>query len=268
VPERTHPAARSTSSKGTGLPRIAPGAPAETLDGEPAAPLSGPVRWALARLVLLGFAGGVASCAFWMFGPDLVVTRGGLASRATVTLWLAVGLSGLAGGWASDLARGIGSRPTHALAVSGIAGGTALLASEPSNHALAILAAALFGAAFMTLAGLHLVTAEALLGKRPALGAVLPFLAIAIGQAAGSPLAGEAIEACGYVGAFRWFSLLALALAACSPIFPLGAAGPRAGATPPAAPARSAAPPRRSAPAPSGAAAGAPSRPRCRRRWR
>lgn len=186
--------------------------------GEPAPPIAAPERAALARLVALGFAGGVAAAAFWIFAPDLVVASGGLSAGATGGLWLAIGIAGLAAGWASDLADRIGVAATHALALAGIAGGTALLAAAPGNAVSAIAAAALFGAAFMTLAGLHLVTAVRLLEHRPALGAVLPFLAITVGQAAGSPLAGRLIAAGGYVAAFQWFALLALAVAACSPL--------------------------------------------------
>lgn len=190
--------------------------------GEPAPPITAPERAALLRLVLLGFAGGAASAAFWIFAPDLAVANGGLSAGATGSLWLAIGIAGLAAGWASDLADRIGVAATHALALAGIAAGTALLAAAPGNAVSAVAAAALFGAAFMTLAGLHLVTAGRLLEQRPALGAVLPFLAITVGQAAGSPLAGRLIEATGYVAAFQWFALLALAVAACSPVLARG----------------------------------------------
>lgn len=208
--------------------RIPSAARVDTHASDPLPALSTAQRGALARLVGFGFAAGVAASAFWIFAPDLVAERGGLGSAATALLWLAVGIAGMTAAWTSDLADRVGTPATNALALTGIAAGSALLAAFPGNGALALAAAAVFGAAFMCLAGLHLVTAVRLLPRRPALAGVAPFLAITIGQAAGSPLVGWVIERTGYTTAFFVFAGLALAIGSSSAFFP----DPRHGSDP------------------------------------
>lgn len=200
--------------------RIPSASRVDTHTNEPLPALSQAQRGALLRLVLFGFGAGIAGSAFWIFAPDLVAERGGLGSAATALLWLAVGIAGMAAAWTSDLADRIGMPATNALAMAGVAAGTALLAVFPGNGGIALAAAAVFGVAFMSLAGLHLVTAVRLLPRRPALAGVAPFLAITIGQAAGSPLVGGVIEWTTYASAFFLFAGLALALGAVSVLFP------------------------------------------------
>ena len=92
--------------------------------------------------------------------------------------------------------------------------------AAPGNLPLAVGSAAIFGLAYMTLAGTYLVSAIALLPDHPSLGGVLPFLAIAIGQALGSSLAGIAIAQLGYIPAFIIFGGTALAIALCYRWYP------------------------------------------------
>ena len=194
--------------------------------GGPTPPMSRRQILSLGRLLAFGFGAGIAGAAFWIFAPDLVTERGGLAGVPTACLWLAVGIAGIAGAWISDLADRFGTPMANALALAGIAAGTAMLAALPGNAASALAAAAVFGAAFMSLAGLYLVTAVRLLPNRPALAGMAPFLAITIGQAAGSPLVGRVIDSTGYAAAFQLFAALALVLAATSVCFPDPATAP------------------------------------------
>lgn len=52
------------------------------------------------------------------------------------------------------------------------------------------------------------------------MGPVLPFLAIAVGQAAGSPSIAWPIDRLGYADAFVECAILGLLIAAASPLFP------------------------------------------------
>lgn len=176
---------------------------------------------ALLRLTVFGAATGVASAAYWIFAPDLARTVGGLEGNATALLWFVVGATGLAGAWASDLADRIGAGVTQALALVGLAVSMVLLASAPGELAVAVASAAVFGWAFMTLSGLYLVSGVRLLPRRPSLGPVVPFLAITVGQAVGSPLVGWTIGRVGHIEAFAAFAALSLVLAACSPLYPM-----------------------------------------------
>ncbi len=179
----------------------------------------------LGALAGLGFAIGFVGSGYWVFAPDLVVSLGGASGRATALLWLVVGLAGLAGAWASDLGDRLGGRSAHALVLAAMAAAFALLAASPDRVAVTWISAAVFGWAFMTLSGLYLVHGVRLLPGRAQWGPVLPFLAIAVGQAAGSPAIGWAIDRVGYADAFVGCGVLGLLIAAASPLFPAGRSG-------------------------------------------
>ena len=179
-------------------------------------------QWAsLARLCGFGFGMGMISSCYWVFAPDLVVDLGGLAPELTGWLWLTVGIAGLAGATASDMAARNGAAMTQTVGWISLCASLALLAASPSQLPTALVSATVFGAAYMTLTGLYLVTGIRLLPHRPSVGPVLPFLSVAIGQAAGSPLAGWLIQRTGYADAFAAVAAAGLLLALFSPLYPL-----------------------------------------------
>ncbi|MBK1734461.1 MFS transporter [Halorhodospira abdelmalekii] len=205
-----------------------------------AAPLDSARRLNVLSLTLFSFAMGLSATAYWIFAPDLVVELGGVSERLTGMLWLTVGVAGLAGAWASDLGDRIGAPATQALALVALGVATLLIAIAPGQLEVALLSAAIFGWAFMTLTGLYLVTGIRVLRDRPAMGPVVPFLAITVGQAVGSPLVGWTITATGYMEAFAVFATLAVLIASASFLFPrttsdavAAAAATEAASTPP-----------------------------------
>jgi predicted MFS family arabinose efflux permease len=177
-------------------------------------------RKALRRLALFAFGMGLTSSAFWVFAPDLIETVGGLPSSASAWLWLALGLAGLAGGAASDLADRIGIALTQGLALGAMSASLLAVALWPGSLFVALASAAVFGTVYMMLTGIHLVTGVRLLHNHPSLGPVVPFLAIALGQAAGSPLVGALETRLGYVDAFSVIAALGITLALTSRWFP------------------------------------------------
>ncbi|MBK5937287.1 MFS transporter [Halorhodospira halophila] len=190
-------------------------------DNAPASGASEPGRWLpVVGLTVFCIAMGLTSSAYWIFAPDLVVEMGDLPERLTGLLWLAVGITGLAGAWASDLGDRFGAPTTQAMALVALGAATGLVAIAPGEWWVALFSAGVFGWAFMTLTGLYLVTGVRLLRQRPSLGPVVPFLAITVGQALGSPLVGWAIAQAGYTEAFVAFATLALLVAAASFLFP------------------------------------------------
>lgn len=191
----------------------------------PTVPLTGDEWFALIRLTLFCFTTGVAATAYWIFAPDLVVEVGDLPGQLTGWLWLVVGIAGLTGAWVSDLSDRLGAPGTQALALLALGAATALVASGPGQLWIALVSAAVFGWAFMSLSGLYLVSGIRLLRERPSMGPVVPFLAITVGQAVGSPLAGWIIARTDYVEAFAMFATLAILLAALSFFYPRPPAG-------------------------------------------
>jgi hypothetical protein len=78
---------------------------------------------------------------------------------------------------------------------------------------LVLFSAATFGAAYMTLTGIYLVGGTEIMPSHPALGSVMPFLAVAAGQVAGSSASGWMIAETGHSTAFGSFAAFGLGVA-------------------------------------------------------
>jgi predicted MFS family arabinose efflux permease len=186
----------------------------------PPEPISARQWWRLSRLSLFAFAMGFISAAYWVFAPDLAVNLGTLSSSETGWLWLAVGIAGLGGAVVSDLADRNNPPITHALMLVTMAASLALLAASPDQILIAGFSALVFGLSYMSLTGLYLMTGIRLLPGRMSMGPVLPFLACALGQAAGSPVVGLLAEEFGYADAFSIFCAFGIVVAIVSPFYP------------------------------------------------
>ncbi len=163
---------------------------------------------------------GFVSAAYWIFAPDLLVTLGGLPSSETGWLWLAVGVAGLGGAVVADLADRNNPPITQALMLMMLAASLALLAASPSHMEITVFSALVFGLAYMSLTGLYLMTGVRLLPGRLSMGPVLPFMAVSLGQASGSAVAGMLVKELGYAHAFALFASLGVLVAMLSPFYP------------------------------------------------
>jgi predicted MFS family arabinose efflux permease len=186
----------------------------------PPTPISA-LQWSrLFRLSLFAFVMGFVSSAYWIFAPDLMITLGGLPPSATGWLWLTVGIAGIGGAVAADLADRNNPPITHSLMLVMLSASLALLAASPDRLVLAAFSGLVFGLAYMSLTGLYLMTSIRLLPGRLSMGPVLPFMAVSLGQAAGSPVVGILVSEFGYAYAFSTFSAIGILIAMLSPLYP------------------------------------------------
>ena len=174
----------------------------------------------LFRLSLFAFMMGFVSAAYWIFAPDLIINLGASSSGATGWLWLAVGIAGLGGAVVADLADRNNPPITQALMLMMLSASLALLAASPGNLIISAFSALVFGLAYMSLTGLYLMTGIRLLPGRLSMGPVLPFMAVSLGQAAGSPVVGMLVSEVGYADAFAMFCTIGIVVAMLSPLYP------------------------------------------------
>lgn len=168
------------------------------------------VRPRSAPLFVAAFGLGFASAVYWTFSRELVVEAGALGQTGSTLFWTVIGVSGLAGGAAGDLIARFGLTTILRGALLAMAASIALLALAPGVLPLAYASAALFGSTYILLTGVVLVWSVAVFRERPSAGLGAGFLLIAMGQIAGSPVAGALAGAASPATAFFWFAGVAM----------------------------------------------------------
>jgi Arabinose efflux permease len=158
-------------------------------------PPGSPVGWrdrlhnrALQRVIIIAFLSGVASAAWWCFGPDVLRQHSHLNEGQASMLWLVSGAAGILGALTGPLARCIGMRQVYWLAQLAMAAPLLLLAALTHFSYWLVPAAALCGAGYVTLSGILLVAGAAATPQNAASGVAAAFLTLAIGQIVGAIL--------------------------------------------------------------------------------
>lgn len=161
-------------------------------------------------MILAAFLMGLSSVAVWTFGRDLITTVGGTSSIVSTSMWTVLGAAGFIGALGGDLVARAGLARSWTMVMVAMAAATVLLALKPSSAVAIFVAAAVFGASYVTLCGLVLLWSMRIYPERSSFGVGLSFLMIAVGQSVGAPLAGGLTDAAGATAAF--FTCAALGL--------------------------------------------------------
>lgn len=145
----------------------------------------------LQRLALIAFICGIASAAWWNFGPDILQKHLHVARETTSMLWLVSGGAGIAGVFTGALATHMGWNRVYWLSLLFMAAPLALLALSHGYSGWFIPAAALCGVGYITLSGVLLVCGASATAQAPATGVGIVFFMLATGQVAGSVIFGQ-----------------------------------------------------------------------------
>lgn len=171
----------------------------------------------MVRLSAIALVSGIASAAWWSFGPELLQRHAGLSSATTNILWLLSGGAGVAAVFTSSLAGRIGVRGVYRgsqlfMAVSLIA-----LSLSKGFAWWLVPVVAMSGAGYVILSGVLLVQGTRVAQPSPAAGVSIAFLMLAIGQIIGSVAFGLLYGMVGAAGALLLFSGLSLSMLAVMP---------------------------------------------------
>lgn len=172
---------------------------------------------AMLNLMLIAFFSGIASAAWWNFGPDVLRHHINVEVGTVNLLWLVGGGAGVMGALTGPLAERIGMKQVYRLSQLAMAVPLVLLAVSQQMHGWLFLAVACCGAGYVTLSGVLLVSGVAVTKKAPATGVAAVFFALAAGQVAGSVLFGQLSAAAGVVPALLTFAAISAAMLLLSP---------------------------------------------------
>ncbi len=169
-----------------------------------------PLLPAGSRLILASGLMGAASSAVWTSGRDVLAGTGGMSETGFSIAWIFLGAFGVLGAVAGDLTLRFGVRASWMATMLVLGAATGLLALCPGTIAVAWVASAAFGAAYIALTGLLLIWGTEVYAEAPAAGVGLAFLVIALGQAVGAPVVGALSAAAGPLAAFTSAGVIAV----------------------------------------------------------
>lgn len=162
------------------------------------------------RLAIIAFISGMASAAWWSFGPDILRHHNGVDAKSASMLWLVSGGAGIAGVLTGIMANWLSMKQIYRLSQLAMAAPLILLAYSHSFSWWFIPAVALCGAGYVILSGVLLVWGATSGIVSPAAGVSMAFFMLAAGQVTGSVVFGQIYAQAGAALALTGFALLSL----------------------------------------------------------
>ncbi len=140
---------------------------------------------------------GLSCSLYWTFAVDYLVGEGGLGTTASRLLLVVVGAASLLGSGAAEAVRRAGARPAFAGVALALGASLALLALAPGSIALALLSAAIFGAAYNLLVAMQGIWSSRVFAERPSTGLAAVMFTLGCGLLLGPLLAGPLADRVG-----------------------------------------------------------------------
>jgi predicted MFS family arabinose efflux permease len=164
---------------------------------EPAQQHSGPrqqIRFGdfapLVRPLVAAALAGASSAAVWTFGRSVLASSRPNDELYSILAWMTLGAAGVLGATAGRIVQAWSLRVAWTLTSMAMAAATTALGLASHEPVVGLTSVALFGASYTALSGVLIVWAVRAIPDRAAEGTVALFIALAVGQAAGSAALG------------------------------------------------------------------------------
>lgn len=171
----------------------------------------------LRRPALAAVLAGAGSASVWTFGQDLLATSTGMSAGARTALWGVLGAAAVLGAASGDAVRRLGVPTAWTSTVTITAAASLALPHAEDSVALAALALAGFGGAYVALSGVLIAWGARLAPHAPAQATAVLFVALAAGQALGPLTLGMLATTLGLAASFTAAAGLLLASATIRP---------------------------------------------------
>lgn len=165
---------------------------------------------ALRPPLVVAFLSGIASAAYWTFGPVMFHALADMSDKEITLAWLVTGVTGCAGLFTGHLINRFGVNLVHRMMQVLTMATFILLSFASYSPLLGYLVAGLYGFAYITLSGVLLVSGIAATDSSPATGLSAVFLLLAMGQVAGAAVFGILLDHMDVPVALMTFSGVAL----------------------------------------------------------
>jgi len=175
------------------------------------------LRRRMFRLACVAFVSGMASAAWWSFGPDVLREHADVPGETLSLLWLVCGAAGILGALTGPLSKIIGMQQVYRFAQLFMAAPLLLIAFSHAFSWWMIPAVALCGIGYITLSGVLLVGGTEAAPDSPASGVGVVFFMLAAGQVTGSVIFGMIYTHGGAVPALLVFATLSLVMVCFAP---------------------------------------------------
>jgi predicted MFS family arabinose efflux permease len=182
----------------------------------------------LARPIAAAALAGASSAAIWTFGRTVMAASRPGEEAYSIVAWMVLGAFGVLGATAGKIVQAWSLRTTWNLTAVAMAGATIVLGAAPGAPLAAYVSVAVFAASYTAACGVLIIWATRAVPDRASEGTAVLFIALAIGQAAGSAVLGVLFSPTSPALAFTAAGILGVlavlpALMACRP----GALSPR-----------------------------------------
>ena len=144
------------------------------------------LAWPIAAAALAG----ASSAAIWTFGRTVMAASRTGEEAYSVVAWMVLGAFGVLGAAAGKIVQAWSLRTAWNLTAVAMAGATIVLGAAPGAPLAAYISVAVFAASYTAACGVLIIWATRVVPDRASEGTAVLFIALAIGQAAGSAVLG------------------------------------------------------------------------------